>query len=37
MGPPPATYDFEKMIEEAMRKAGEEAPAVKAPGGGSEQ
>jgi hypothetical protein len=29
IGPPPAQYDFEKMIEEALKNSGEAVPAVK--------
>lgn len=34
MGPPPAKYDFEKMIEEALKNSGEAVPAVKPMGDG---
>jgi hypothetical protein len=36
VGAPPTTYDFEKMIEEALKKSGESAPAVKPLGDGNE-
>ena len=37
MGPPPAKYDFEKMIEEALKNSGEAVPAVKPMGDGDNQ
>ena len=37
MGPAPATYDFEKMIEEALKNSGEAVPAVKPMGDNENQ